>query len=110
MNEQEPVDIFALAARPIGSRALEQEAKDAFYHEQHGGRASLSPELRETVKRTSQRWLPAGKKSAADANRRAHDDAMARQTDLEDAVEQAGGTRGGPRQSSALQSTCAGRG
>jgi hypothetical protein len=86
-----------LAAKPIGNEALQEEAQRVAHIAANGGRPHISAELRETIDRTRKIWLPQGKRSAAEANKRAAEAAAAVQIDLEDAVEKAGGKRGGAR-------------
>jgi hypothetical protein len=83
-----------LAARPIGSLELEAEANRLA----HCPNGKPSPELAETIHRTRKIWLPQGKRSAVEANRKAARLAAEAQIDLEDAVAAAGGNRGGCRQ------------
>jgi hypothetical protein len=80
-----------MAESHIGSPALMDEAKRI-----GGTMRKPSPALAEAGKRAAKIWLPAGKKSARDAEQKAAEKAFYdKQVDLEDAVEAAGGKRGG---------------
>ena len=83
-----------LAAKPIGSAELQDEAQRIAHLAANGAKPHMTPELRETIDRTRKIWLPQGKRSAAEANRKAALAAREAQIDLEDAVEAAGGQRG----------------
>jgi hypothetical protein len=78
-----------LAEQSIGAPHLQAEA-DRIAHAQ--GAIKASGELKETIKRAAKRWLPLGKRplTAGGCN-----EPTAQQTDIEDAVEAAGGKRGG---------------
>lgn len=91
-------ELFEMAARPIGSPALQELAERTSV-----GRLGPTgevvkgapPELLEVSKRASKVWLPAGKSSAnTTAAREAEAQIKARNFDLEDAIEAAGGRRG----------------
>lgn len=77
-----------LSELPIGARHLQDEA-DRIAH------SGIKPtgELKETIKRAAKIWLPEGKKPPRPRSTCNAPDAQ--QTDLEDAVEAAGGKRGG---------------
>lgn len=76
-----------LAARPIGHRDLDVH-KDSLGHISH-------PDAIEAAQRANKKWLPQGKAPATSPESRARQAALkAAQTDIEDAVEAAGGTRG----------------
>jgi len=78
-----------LAARPLGTPELQKLAS------QYSPDQTPPPELREVSKRCSKVWLPAGKRSSRGrGEREAEQSFYARQTDIEDAVEAAGGVRG----------------
>lgn len=86
-----------LADQPLGSAELQQSADYYARQVQIGNmkQSDLPSDLQETIKRTSKLWLPQGKKAtrtreALDAER----EILARNFDLEDAVEAAGGQRG----------------
>lgn len=88
-------EIFHMAAEPIGSAALQREAEAnmAAY-----ARGALKPsmELKEAGQRAAKKWLPGGKKSTVSAESKEAEKAFyERQVDLEDAIEAAGGHRGG---------------
>lgn len=80
-------DLQHLANQPLGAPHLEEEA-----NRKNGTQERRSDELLEVCKRISKKWLPLGKKSPV---RGACNEPTATQTDIEDAVEQAGGQRGG---------------
>jgi hypothetical protein len=78
-----------LVARPIGGKHIQGE--DA-----RGLETLYSAEAKEAAARANKRWLPAGKRSTRGPDEAASREAFyARQIDLEDAVEAAGGQRGG---------------
>jgi hypothetical protein len=82
-----------LAKSRLGSPALQEEA-DRVARSQGG--AQPSAELKETIKRTAKKWLPQGKRTVSRAEAQAAAAAFnSKQTDIEDAVERAGGKRGG---------------
>lgn len=82
--------LFEMAAEPIGSPKLMAEA-DHIAHTM----IKPSPELREAAQRANKRWLPEGKIAASSLMSKEAEAAFyANQTDLEDAVEAAGGERG----------------
>lgn len=82
-------ELFEMAARPIGDADLYQRAKSVLPGEKP------HPEVVEAAKRASKLWLPCGKKSAVNAEaKEVRAEFNARQIDLEDAVEAAGGARG----------------
>lgn len=87
-------ELFELAAKPIGDRAIQQRISAA------GGDPFgkiMTPETTQAAKRAQKLWLPHGKQSAnTTAAREAERELKALNYDLEDAVEAAGGTRGGP--------------
>jgi hypothetical protein len=74
-----------LASLPIGSPEIQKEPLDKD--------GKLKPEAKEAAKRASKLWLPQGRKPAR--RRSVCNDPSAQQTDIEDAVEAAGGKRGG---------------
>jgi hypothetical protein len=74
-----------LAQQPIGSPELQKEPLDK------NGR--IKPEVKEAAKRASKLWLPQGKKPPR--RRSVCNEPTAEQTDIEDAVQAAGGKRGG---------------
>ena len=76
------------AASPIGSPELQEEADRKAYKGE-----KPSPALKQTIKRTAKIWLPQGKKAARAGG--ACNEPDAKQIDIEDAVEAAGGKRGG---------------
>jgi len=76
-----------LASQPIGSPELQAEA-DRIAH--NGNRPTA--ELKETIRRTAKIWLPQGK---TPPRRGKCNIETAEQIDIEDAVEAAGGKRGG---------------
>ena len=81
--------------RPIGSPRLQAEIEANLPRLQ---RESLKPtwEMREAAQRASKKWLPAGKKPTRTPEIKAAEEAFyAKQIDIEDAVEAAGGSRGG---------------
>ena len=81
-----------LADQPIGAPHLQEEA------ERSNGIIPPSEELKATCKRISKKWLPLGKRIPSRADVRAAEQAFyANQIDLEDAVEAAGGKRGGQK-------------
>lgn len=77
-----------LTSTPIGSPELQTEA-DRIAHRG----IKPSGELKETIKRAAKIWLPQGRKP--NRPRAACNEPAAEQIDLEDAVEKAGGRRGG---------------
>jgi hypothetical protein len=88
-------ELFALAAKPIGSPELCREADNLKAAQERGVRVKPTGELAETIKRTSKLWLPEGKTSANSTEARAAErELKALNYDLEDAVEAAGGDRG----------------
>lgn len=76
-----------LAQQPIGSRELQAQPP----RDENG---NVKPEVKEAAHRASKVWLPQGRKASrtTPAERR---EFAERQTDIEDAVEAAGGRRGG---------------
>jgi hypothetical protein len=74
-----------LADLPIGSPELQAQPLDK------NGR--VKPEVKEVAKRIAKIWLPQGKRPPRP--RKTCNDPEAQQTDIEDAVEAAGGKRGG---------------
>lgn len=80
-------DLQSLVDQPLGAPHLEEEA-----NRKNGTEERRSAELLEVCKRISKKWLPLGKRSPV---RGACNEPTAQQIDLEDAVEQAGGRRGG---------------
>jgi hypothetical protein len=78
-----------LAEQRIGAPHLQAEA-DRIAHT--NGAVRPSGELKETIKRAAKRWLPLGKRPLTVG---ACNEPAAKQTDIEDAVEAAGGKRGG---------------
>lgn len=79
----------ALAEEPIGSKALQARLPS-------NGQGHVPPEAKEAARRASKIWLPEGKRSTNSVEtRQAKEEFFARQVDLEDAVEAAGGRRGG---------------
>lgn len=80
--------LFEMAAEPIGSPKLMAEA-DHIAHTM----IKPSPELREAAQRANKRWLPEGKITASSLMSKEAEAAFY-ETDLEDAVEAAGGERG----------------
>lgn len=90
--------LWELAQKPIGSPALQAEAQSVAHIVASGGTPSVSAELKEAGSRANKKWLPAGKRSTSGPEERAKREAFyERQIDLEEAVEAAGGKRGGPR-------------
>jgi hypothetical protein len=82
--------LLDLARTPIGSRELQDEAD-------RKARRGIKPsaELQETIDRCKRKWLPQGKRTVSRADQREAEAAFyANQTDLEDAIEAAGGKRG----------------
>lgn len=88
-------ELFEMAAEPIGSPDLQRYAdanREAFAR----GALKPSPELKEAGERACKKWLPGGKKSPVSVESREAEQAFyARNFDIEDAVEAAGGQRGG---------------
>jgi hypothetical protein len=78
-----------LTEQPLGAPHLQAEA-DRIAHA--NGAVKPSGELKATIKRTAKIWLPQGKRPPV---RGACNEPTAEQTDIEDAVEAAGGKRGG---------------
>lgn len=78
-------DLQYLADQPLGAPHLQEEA------ERKNGLLPPSAELSELCKRVGKKWLPLGRKSP---RRGECNVPAAEQTDLEDAVEAAGGKRG----------------
>lgn len=76
-----------LARLPIGSPDLQKEPLDK--------KGNVKPEVKEAAKRASKLWLPQGKKPPP--VRGACNEPTAEQTDIEDAVQAAGGKRGGAK-------------
>lgn len=82
-------ELFEMAARPIGDPELFGLAKNLLPGQKP------HPEVVEASKRACKLWLPAGKKSAVNVEaKEVRAEFDARQIDLEDAVESAGGQRG----------------
>jgi hypothetical protein len=79
-------DLQFLANQPLGAPHLQKEA------ERVAGHGTPSAELKELCKRVSKKFLPLGKTTP---KRGACNEPTATQTDIEDAVEAAGGARGG---------------
>lgn len=75
-----------LASEPLGCREFENKPRDE--------NGNVRPEIKEVAKRITKRWLPQGRKTSRRARCNVE---TAVQTDLEDAVEAAGGKRGGVR-------------
>ena len=73
-----------LAETPIGSPELQARPLDA--------KGNVKPEVKEAARRAVKIWLPQGRKAA---KRGACNEPAAQQADIEDAVEAAGGKRGG---------------
>lgn len=73
-----------LSEYPLGSKELFEEASRIGQ-----GLSKPSDELKATIKRINGKWLPKGKRSAKPA------ETTAVQIDIEDAVEERGGKRGG---------------
>lgn len=81
-------EIFALAAAPIGGAELREKCGGGLVH-------VADPEAIAAAKRASKIWLPRGKSSAnTNAAREVEREAKARNFDIEDAIEAAGGQRG----------------
>lgn len=83
-------ELFEMAAEPIGNADLQREAEFI-------GTSGRKPsrELKEASARACKKWLPAGKKSTVSHESKEAEQAFyARQNDIEDAVEAAGGQRG----------------
>lgn len=78
-------DLFALAAKPLGDPELHARVT----RDPNGARGN--PEVKAMVKRIAKTWLPLGRRSVT---RGACNEPGAAQTDIEDAVEAAGGARG----------------
>lgn len=79
-------ELFALAEEPIGSRALQAGRYDQIH----------DPDLVRAAKRASKLWLPRGRRGSNSREAKDADTAIrSTQFDLEDAVEAAGGSRGG---------------
>lgn len=77
-----------LAQSPIGSREL--QASPALDETGH-----VRPEVKEAAQRASKIWLPQGKRATNTREARAvREQFKQAQTDIEDAVEAAGGKRG----------------
>jgi len=82
----------AMVNEPIGSR--EVQAQICF----HQGEWVGPPAAKEAARRAKKIWLPEGKRPAnGDDERRRREEFAARQVDLEEAVEAAGGARGSLR-------------
>jgi hypothetical protein len=82
-------ELFEMAARPIGSPDVQALAKAVLPG------AKPPAEVVEAARRASKLWLPAGKTSANTIEAREAEAVIrARNFDLEDAVEEAGGKRG----------------
>jgi hypothetical protein len=73
-----------LAKEPLGCREFESRPLDE--------NGNVRPEIKAVSKRAAKIWLPQGRKVA---KRGACNSPDAKQTDIEDAVEAAGGKRGG---------------
>jgi hypothetical protein len=83
-------ELFEMAARPIGGEDVYRAAQKAV-----ATKGKPPAEVVEASKRASKLWLPAGKTSAnTNAAREAEAAIKARNYDIEDAVEAAGGCRG----------------
>lgn len=82
------VTLQGLANQPIGGKHLQEEAERKAHTEE-----KRSPELVATCKRASKIWLPEGKTSPKQRN--LVDPTT--QIDIEDAIEAAGGQRGGAK-------------
>jgi hypothetical protein len=78
-----------LATSPLGSKELQEKQT------RRGPNAKPLPEVLEVGKRCAKIWLPQGKKPPR--GRKQCNVETAEQTDIEDAVEAAGGRRGGQR-------------
>jgi len=85
-----------LTELPIGSPELQVEADaTARARAQMGKSVKPSPKLQETIDRAAKKWLPQGKRRVSREEAIAATRAFyANQTDIEDAVEAAGGKRG----------------
>jgi len=82
--------IAAMLEEPIGRRAL-QSGTDPMS-------PIFAPEALEAGRRASKKWLPEGKRSTSSREaKEARQAFYEQQIDLEDAVEAAGGQRGGAR-------------
>lgn len=80
-------ELFALAALPIGDREEQDKSNP--------GHRIATPTAIAAAKRAQKIWLPDGKTSALSReSRQAERDAKARNFDIEDAIENAGGKRG----------------
>ena len=78
-----------LAAKPIGGKHLQGPKP-------RGNEKLFDTEAVEAAKRADKKWLPAGKLPPQTPESRAREaELRATQTDIEDAVEAAGGHRGG---------------
>lgn len=87
-----------LADQPIGSPELQEQANRLAPQVADGAlrKADIPADLAETIKRTSKIWLPQGKKASGGPEAKEAEAAFyERQIDIEDAVEAAGGKRGG---------------
>lgn len=84
-------ELFALAAKPLGDRELQSNPWAPTVEE----RALREKELAGFAKRAQKIWHPEGKRSAVTKEaREVAAELKARNFDLEDAVEAAGGKRG----------------
>jgi hypothetical protein len=81
----------SLAEEPLGGPDLQRLAENAARRQE-----KPPPAVRQMAKRINKIFLPRGKRTVRDADeRQKQDDFAAKQIDLEDAVEAAGGSRGG---------------
>jgi hypothetical protein len=90
-----------LASAPIGSCELQAQADRQHQAELRGAssKRARAPELTETVKRVAKVWLPQGRKVTSRQDSAEKIAAFnAKQIDIEDAIEAAGGQRGKARQ------------
>lgn len=81
-------DLQHLAGSPLGAEHLQDEAARKF-----GTEEKRSPELVEMCKRVGKKWLPLGK--LPPKKRQTKAEIAEHQIDIEDAIEAAGGKRGG---------------
>ena len=89
-------ELFALASKPLGDRELQAAGSWAPTAEE---RAARDKELASFARRAQKVWLPEGKRSVVTKEAREAEAAIrARNFDIEDAIEAAGGQRGCVRQ------------
>lgn len=81
-------DLQHLASQPLGAEHLQTEAEQKF-----GTEEKRSGELVEMCKRVGKKWLPLGKLPPKKRMTKAQ--IAEHQIDIEDAIEAAGGKRGG---------------